>query len=181
MLNEREASRGLRAPWLGFQGGLGGGKGTGESYVSAVDGRCLGPEAVPRCLQTKGLGARESGGKEHEGRGGGVALREAAHYSVKNSSPRQGFPGGTVVKNPPANAGDVRDVGSIPGSGRSPRGGNGNLIQYSSPENPMDGGAWQVTDRVAKSQTQLKKLNTHTHARAHTHTHPLMYNPELFF
>ena len=76
-----------------------------------------------------------------------------------------------VVKNPPANAGDVRDVGSIPGSGRSPRGGNGNLIQYSSPENPMDGGAWQVTDRVAKSQTQLKKLNTHTHTHAHTHTH----------
>ena len=76
-----------------------------------------------------------------------------------------------MVKNLPANAGYARDVGSIPKSRRSPRGGNGNLIQYSSPENPMDGGAWQVTDRVAKSQTQLKKLNTHTHTHAHTHTH----------
>ena len=47
-----------------------------------------------------------------------------------------------VVKNPSANAGDVRDVGSITGSGRSPGEGNGNLIQYSSPENPMDRGAW---------------------------------------
>ena len=45
---------------------------------------------------------------------------------------------GLVVKNPPANAGDRRDVGSIPGSGRSPRGGNGNTHQYSCLENPMD-------------------------------------------
>ena len=43
-----------------------------------------------------------------------------------------------VVKNPPANAGDARDVGSIPGSGRSPGGGHGNLLQYSCLENPMD-------------------------------------------
>ena len=154
MLNEREVSRGLRAPWLGFQGGLGGGKGAGESYVSAVDGRCLGPEAVPRCLQTKGLGARESGGKEHEGRGGGVALREAAHYSVKNSSPRQGFPGGTVVKNPPANAGDVRHVSSTLGSQRSSGGGYGNPLQYSCLGNPMDRGAcWATVHRIAQSWT----------------------------
>ena len=86
-----------------------------------------------------------------------------------------------MVKNPPADAGDVRDVGSIPGSGRSPGEENGNLIQDSSPENPMDRGARQVTYRVAKSQTQLKQLNTHTRARTHTHTHPLMYSPELFF
>ena len=46
-----------------------------------------------------------------------------------------------VVKNPPANARDVRDVGSIPGLGRSPRGGHGNLLQYSCLENPMDRGA----------------------------------------
>ena len=50
-----------------------------------------------------------------------------------------GFPGGTVVKNPPANAGDS---GSIPGSGRSPGGGNGNPFQYSCLENPMNGEAW---------------------------------------
>ena len=53
-----------------------------------------------------------------------------------------GFPGGSVVKNLPANAGDV---GSIPGSGRSPGEGNGNPLQYSCLENPMDRGAWQAT------------------------------------
>ena len=53
-----------------------------------------------------------------------------------------GFPGGSVVKNPPANAGDV---GSIPGSGRSPGEGNGNPLQYSCLENPMDRGALQAT------------------------------------
>ena len=47
-----------------------------------------------------------------------------------------------MVKNPPANAGDIRDKGSIPGSGRSPGGGNGNLLQYSCLENSMDRGAW---------------------------------------
>ena len=47
-----------------------------------------------------------------------------------------------AVKNPPANAGDIRDLSSSPESGRSPRGGNGNPLQYSCLENPMDGGAW---------------------------------------
>ena len=51
-----------------------------------------------------------------------------------------GFPGGAVVKNPPAKTGDARDVGSIPGSGRSPGEGNGNSIQYSGLENPIDRG-----------------------------------------
>ena len=64
-----------------------------------------------------------------------------------------------MVKNPPANAGnsrDVGDVGSIPGLGRSPEGGNGNPLQYSCLENPMDRGAWRTTVHgVAKSQTQL--------------------------
>ena len=50
-----------------------------------------------------------------------------------------------VVKNLPANAGDTRFTGSIPGSGRSPGGGHGNPLQYSCLENPMDRGAWQVT------------------------------------
>ena len=50
-----------------------------------------------------------------------------------------------VVKNLPANAGDIRDAGLIPGSGRFPGGGHGNLLQYSCLENPMDRGAWQVT------------------------------------
>ena len=51
-----------------------------------------------------------------------------------------GFPGGAVVKNPPANAGDEREMGSISGSGRFPGGGNGNLLQYSCLENSMDRG-----------------------------------------
>ena len=61
-----------------------------------------------------------------------------------------------VVKNLPANARDSRDVGLIPGSGRSPRGGHGNLLQYSCVENPMDGGAWPATaGRVTQSWTRL--------------------------
>ena len=59
-----------------------------------------------------------------------------------------------VVKNPPANARDIGDEGSIPGSGRSPGGGHGNLLQYSWLGNPMDRGTWQVrVHRVTKSQT----------------------------
>ena len=59
-----------------------------------------------------------------------------------------------VVKNPPANAGVARDVGLMPGSGRSPGVGNGNPFQYSCLENLMDRGAWQVTVHGAtKSQT----------------------------
>ena len=54
-----------------------------------------------------------------------------------------GFPYGSVVKNPPANAGDAGDMGSIPGLGRSPGEGNGNPLQYSCRENPMDREAWQ--------------------------------------
>ena len=50
----------------------------------------------------------------------------------------RGFPGGTNGKNPPANAGDTRDLGSILGSGRSPGGGNGNLLQYFYLKNAMD-------------------------------------------
>ena len=59
-----------------------------------------------------------------------------------------------VVKNPSANVGDIRDVGSIPGPGRSPGEGHGNPLQYSCLENPMDRGAWQATvHMVAKSDT----------------------------
>ena len=68
-----------------------------------------------------------------------------------------GFQVVLVVRNPPANAGDVRDMGSIPGLGRTPGGGDGNSLQYSCLENPMDRGVWWATvHRVAKSQTQLK-------------------------
>ena len=68
-----------------------------------------------------------------------------------------------MAKNPPANAGDIRDLGLIPGLGRSPGGGHGNLLHYSCLENPVDREAWQATvHEVAKSWTQLKQLSTHT-------------------
>ena len=59
-----------------------------------------------------------------------------------------GFPGGSVVKNLPANAGDTGDEGSDPGLGRSPGAENGNPFQYSCLENPMDRGAWRATVHV---------------------------------
>ena len=72
-----------------------------------------------------------------------------------------GFSDGTAVKNASANAGDTRDVGLIPGSGRSPGGGNGYPLQYSWLENSMDRGAWWATvSGMAKIQMQLI---TYTH------------------
>ena len=70
-----------------------------------------------------------------------------------------------VVKNPSANSGDIRDLGSIPGLGKSPGGGYGNPLQYSCLENPMDRGARQaIVHRVAKSRTRLKQLSMHIQA-----------------
>ena len=67
------------------------------------------------------------------------------------------FPGGAVVKNTPASAGDASVTGSTPGSGRSPGGGNGTPLQYSCLENAMDRGAlWAKVHRVAKSQRRLQ-------------------------
>ena len=74
-----------------------------------------------------------------------------------------GFPGGTSGKVQVllANAGDTRDLGSIPGLGRPPGGGHHNPLQYSFLENPVDRGAWWATvNRVSKSQTLLKQLST---------------------
>ena len=70
-----------------------------------------------------------------------------------------------VVKNLPTNAGDLREMGSIPESGRAPGEGNGNPLQFSCLENPMDWGAWQATvHRVTQSWTRLMWLSTqHTH------------------
>ena len=66
-----------------------------------------------------------------------------------------------VVKNPPANAGDIRDTGSIPGWGRSPGGGRGNPLQYSCLKNSMDRGAWWT---IVHGVTELDATN-------HKHTH----------
>ena len=78
-----------------------------------------------------------------------VTIYHDLHYSW-------GFLNGSVMKNPPAMQGATGDVGSIPGLGRSPREGNGNPIQYSCLENPMDRRAWwAMVHGVAKSWTQL--------------------------
>ena len=72
-----------------------------------------------------------------------------------------------MVENPPINAGDAGDQGSVPRSGRSPGVGNGNSLQYSFLENSMDRGVWWVTDhRIAKSQIQL---STHMHNDNNSH------------
>ena len=74
-----------------------------------------------------------------------------------------GFPGDSVVKNPPANAGSTRDVGSIPGSGRSPGAGNSNPLQYSCLENPH--GQRSLAGYSPWGYKELdttEKLNTHT-------------------
>ena len=77
-----------------------------------------------------------------------------------------------MLKNPPANAGDARNAGSIPGWRRSPEVGNDNLLQYSCLENSMDGGAWQsIVHGVRKSWTRLSAC-THTHTHTHTHVLP---------
>ena len=75
-----------------------------------------------------------------------------------------------VVKNLLAKAGDLRDMGSIPGLGRSPGGGHGNPLQYSCLKNPMDrgasGGDQATIHRVTQSRTQLKQLSTNAHDRS---------------
>ena len=77
-----------------------------------------------------------------------------------------GLPGGPVVKNPPANEGDMRYTGLIPGLGRSPGGGHGNTPQSSSLESPTDRGAWQtVVHRITESRTRPKWLSTHAWQR----------------
>ena len=78
------------------------------------------------------------------------------------------FPDGAVVKNLPANTRNAKDAGSIPGSRRSPGGGNGYSLQYSCLENSMNRGAWwAAVDGVAKSQTRLS-------AWAYTYSHTLV-------
>ena len=78
-----------------------------------------------------------------------LASRKFAMFNVN--------PGSTVVKNQPARAGDTRDSGLIPNLGRSPGVGNGNALQYSCLENPMDRGAWQNrVHGVSKSWPKLR-------------------------
>ena len=75
----------------------------------------------------------------------------------------KGFPDGSDGKEAVCNAGGIRDMGLIPGSGRSPGRGHGNPLQDSCLENTLDRGAWRATvHRVVKSQTSLKRPSTHT-------------------
>ena len=106
-------------------------------------------------------------GKKHSGLGAHGAVdhhlgQDSEEQTFKWSFHRMlGFPGGTVVKNPSANAGDKRDPGLIPGLRRSLGGRHGNPLEYSCLENPMDRGAWWATvHRVIKSQKRLKGLST---------------------
>ena len=71
------------------------------------------------------------------------------------------FPGGSVAKNPPASAGDTRDMGSIPGSGRCPGEENGNSLQYSYLGNSMDRGAWWVIDHGVANSCATAQLSMH--------------------
>ena len=75
-----------------------------------------------------------------------------------------------MVKNPPASTEAIRDVASIPGSGRSPREGNGNLLQYSCLKNAKDRRAWRATVPGITKESDTTEQLTHTHT--HTHTHP---------
>ena len=89
-----------------------------------------------------------------------------------------GLPWWLSLKDSVCNAGTTGDMGSIPGLGRSPAGGHGNPLQYSSLESPMDTGAWQATvHRITKSETWLKWCSIHTHT--HTHTHLYSHNITL--
>ena len=77
-----------------------------------------------------------------------------------------------MIKNLPANVGDSRDGGSIPGLGRSPGGGKGNPLQYPCLENPMDRGAWCTVHGVRKSWIRMSDLaRTGACPHIHTHTH----------
>ena len=68
-----------------------------------------------------------------------------------------------AVKNPPANAADARDRGSIPGLGRSPGLGNGNPLQYSCLENSMERGTWQATVHRGCKESDMTEVTQHTH------------------
>ena len=95
-------------------------------------------------------------------------VQTSFHFDLKwdyihTREAKEGFPSGSVIKNPPVHAGDAGDLDSISGLGRSPGGGNGNPLQYSCLKIPMNRGAWRATvHRVAKSGTWLSNW-AHTH------------------
>ena len=93
---------------------------------------------------------------EHEGSGEGRGGQGAWAHGLLPPPTRsqRASQVALVVKNPPANAGDIGDANSIPGLGRFPGGGNGNPLQYSCLENPMDRGAWwPIAHKITEDDT----------------------------
>ena len=89
----------------------------------------------------------------------GPQEKDHFHGHMSDSNQVLGFLGDSLVKNSPANAGDRRDLGLIPGSGRFPRGRNSNSLQYSCLENPMDRGVWRaIVHGVAKESDMTEQL-----------------------
>ena len=101
--------------------------------------------------------------KSHRHRGADASLYPIPLTPQALTNPLA-FPGGSVVKNPPADAGDARDASLIPGLGRSPGGASNNPLQYSYLKNSMGRGAWcAAVHGIAESRTWLSTQHTHTH------------------
>ena len=98
---------------------------------------------------------------------GVVLMEKLAEWGLKRETIRHLLVnGGTSGKEPACQCRRLRDVGSIPKSGRSPGGWHGYPLQYSCLENPMDRGAWRaIAHAVAKSQTRLKRLTMHVRSQ----------------
>ena len=106
------------------------------------------------CFSLTFCGKREGKGTEMDKQVNILVVKKRAVLPWERASQ-------VALKNSPANAGDTRGVGSIPGLGRSPGGGHGNPLQYSCLQNPMDRRAWRATVHgVTRSRTRLKPLST---------------------
>ena len=127
----------------------------GEDWETLMGGRA----AETQMLAPVIISASKAQKTQHSGWSDVLESSNSANL-VMDTQLWQGFPGGSVVKNPCASA---RDVHSIPGSGRSPGGGNGNSLRYSCLENSIDRGAWwAIVLGVAQSQTPLNNWVTCT-------------------
>ena len=129
-------------------------------------------EGLPWGFQWQGLHAPNAGWLDLIlGQGARSHMQLGVHtLRLKKDPTCRYFAVALLVKNLPANKGDARDAGLIPGSGRFPVGGNGNPLQDSCLENLTDRGAWwYAVHRVVKSQTRLKRLGIHIHASTKTH------------
>ena len=94
-----------------------------------------------------------------------------------------GFPVDIIGEESACQAGDARDLGLVPGLGRSPAVGNGNPLQYSCLENSMNRRAWQATVQWSHKELVMSELARNTHTHTHTHTHTLIawsfFGPEF--